>query len=177
MAEVGGAAAGARILSAAPIAQEEIESLFADRIASGTEMAFDPATGTVRASHGRRLGAILLSGGQDSRAEPAAIEAALLEGVRGPWRRPPAWSDAARSLRRRAAFARSLDPAIPDLSDAALIARLDDWLPALLAGKRRLAMSIRPARKPARLGKPQGHRPACTESFRNAGGEPPRDRL
>jgi ATP-dependent helicase HrpB len=139
VAEVGGVAAGARILSAAPLAQEQVERLFADRIESGTETAFDPATGAVRASHGRRLGAILLSGGQDSRAEPAAIEAALLEGVRMHGLGLLPWSDSARSLRRRAAFARARDPAIPDLSDAALLARLDDWLPPLLAGKRRLA--------------------------------------
>jgi ATP-dependent helicase HrpB len=139
VAEVGGAAAGARILSAAPIGQEEIESLFADRISSGTDVAFDPATGTVRASHGRRLGAILLSGGQDSRAEPAAIEAALLEGVRSHGVALLPWSDAARSLRKRAAFARTLDETIPDVSDAALLARLDEWLPPRLAGKRRLA--------------------------------------
>ena len=138
VAEVGGVAAGARILSAAPIAQAEIERLFADRIAAGTEVVFDPATGAVRAAHGRRLGAILLSGGQDSRAEPAAFEAALLEGVRVHGLAPLPWSDAARALRRRAAFARTLDPRIPDLSDAALLARLDDWLPPLLAGKRRL---------------------------------------
>jgi ATP-dependent helicase HrpB len=139
VAEVGGTAAGARILAAAPIAQEEVERLFADRIASGTDTAFDPATGAVRASHGRRFGAILLSGGQDSRAEPAAIEAALLEGVRAHGLGLLPWSDAARSLRRRAAFARARDPAIADLSDAALLARLDDWLPPLLSGKRRLA--------------------------------------
>ena len=77
VAEVGGAAAGARILSAAALGAATVESLFADRIASGTEIAFDPATGTVRASRGRRLGAILLSGGQDGSADPAAIEAAL----------------------------------------------------------------------------------------------------
>jgi len=139
VAEVGGIAAGARILSAASIGQDRIESLFADRIATGAEMTFDPATGTVRAAHGRRLGAILLSGGQDSRADRAAIEAALLEGVRanGPGLLP--WSEAGRSLRRRAAFARARDPAIPDLSDEALVAALDEWLPPLLAGKRRLA--------------------------------------
>jgi ATP-dependent helicase HrpB len=138
VAEVGGVAAGARILSAAPIAIGEIESLFADRIASGTELVFDSATGGVRASHGRRLGAILLSGGQDSRAAPAAIEAALLEGVRANGLGLLPWSAAARSLRVRAAYARAIDPAIPDLSDAALLARLDEWLPPLLAGKRRL---------------------------------------
>ncbi|HTU13456.1 MAG TPA: ATP-dependent helicase HrpB [Allosphingosinicella sp.] len=138
VAEVGGVAAGARILSAAPIDQATVESLFADRIRSGTQVSFDPATGAVRASHGRRLGAIQLSGGQDSRAAPAAVEAALLEGVRvhGLARLP--WSDGARALRTRAAFARRFDPAVADLSDAALLAALDDWLPVLLAGRRRL---------------------------------------
>ncbi|HET9429131.1 MAG TPA: ATP-dependent helicase HrpB, partial [Allosphingosinicella sp.] len=67
VAEVGGVAAGARILSAAPIGQAEVEALFADRIVDGTDLSFDPATGTVRARRGRRLGAVLISGGQDSR--------------------------------------------------------------------------------------------------------------
>ena len=139
VAEVSGTAAGARILSAAALREAEIETLFADRIVSGAELAFDPATGGVRASHGRRLGAILLSGGQDSRADPAAIEAALLAGVRRHGLDLLPWSDAARSLRSRAAFARARDPAIPDLSDAALLARLDEWLPPLLSGRRRLS--------------------------------------
>jgi len=138
VAEVGGAAAGARILAAAPIDQAVVETLFAGRIHSGTDVAFDPATGAVRASRGRRLGAILLSGGQDSRADPAAVEAALLEGVRAHGLALLPWSEAARSLRRRAAFARARDPSIPDLGDAALAATLDDWLPPLLVGKRRL---------------------------------------
>jgi len=139
VAEVGGAASGARILAAAPIDQAGVEALFSDRIREGTDVRFDPATGGVRASHGRRLGAILLSGGQDSRADPAMIEAALLEGVRvhGLDRLP--WSEGARALRRRAAFARQADASIPDLSDEALLATLDDWLPPALAGRRRLA--------------------------------------
>ncbi|HVQ06960.1 MAG TPA: ATP-dependent helicase C-terminal domain-containing protein, partial [Allosphingosinicella sp.] len=138
VAEVGGAAAGARILSAAPINQGAVESLFADAVATGTRVAFDPATGAVRASHGRTLGAIRLSGGQDSRADPGAVEAALLEGVRTYGLGPLPWSEAAGSLRTRAAFARAFDPAVADLSDQALAATLDDWLPSLLAGKRRL---------------------------------------
>jgi ATP-dependent helicase HrpB len=138
VAEVGGAAAGARILSAAPIGQAAVESLFADAIETGTRVAFDPATGAVRASHGRTLGAIRLSGGQDSRADPAAVEAALLEGVRAHGLGLLPWSEAAAALRTRAAFARAFDPAIADLSDEALAAALDDWLPLLLAGRRRL---------------------------------------
>ncbi|MBX3561176.1 MAG: ATP-dependent helicase HrpB [Sphingomonas sp.] len=139
VAEVGGAASGARILSAAAIDLATVEALFAGRIATGAQIAFDPATGGVRASHGRHLGAIRLSGGQDSRADPAAIEAALLAGVRAHGLALLPWSDKAASLRRRAAYARQADPAIPDLSDAALLAGLDAWLPLLLTGRKRLA--------------------------------------
>ena len=138
VAEVSGTAAGARILAAAPIDQAAVEMLFANRISSGTELRFDPATTSVRASHGRRLGAILLSGGRDSRADPAAIEAALLEGVREHGLGLLPWSDAALSLRRRACFAGQFDPAIADLSDEALTAALDSWLPLLLGGRRSL---------------------------------------
>jgi ATP-dependent helicase HrpB len=138
VAEVAGAAGGARILSAAAIDQATVEALFADRIASGTEVRFDPASGGVRASHGRRLGAVLLSGGQDSRADPEAIETALLEGVREHGLGLLPWSEAAKSLRHRAAFARRIDETLPDLSDEALLATLDQWLPPLLGGKRRL---------------------------------------
>ena len=49
------------------------------------------------------------------------------------------WSDAAAALRRRAAFARSFEPGLADLSDEALLAALDEWLPGLLAGRTRLA--------------------------------------
>ncbi len=138
IAEVAGMASGARILAAAPIDQASVESLFADRIRDGAEVIFDPASGGVRATRGRRLGAILLAGGQDSSPDPAAIEAALLEGVRAHGLGVLPWSEDTRALRGRAAFARTLDPAIPDLGDAALLATLDDWLPPLLAGKRRL---------------------------------------
>ena len=136
--EVSGTAAGARILSAAAIGEAEVEALFGDRIESGTRLSFDPATGAVRARRGRRLGAITLSEGQDSKASPDEIAAALVEGVRAHGLRILPWSDSARALRRRAAFAREHDPALPDLSDEALLDSLDEWLPLLVAGRRTL---------------------------------------
>ena len=139
VAEVAGAARGARILSAASIDQATVEALFAERISSAASVEFDPATGGVRARRGRRLGAILLSGGEDARPDPQTIASALIEGVRAHGLALLPWSDAAASLRRRAAFARRRDPSLPDLADEALLASLDDWLPGLVAGKRRLA--------------------------------------
>jgi len=135
VAEVSGTAAGARILSAAAMEEAAALALFADRIETGTQLSFDPATGTVRARSGRRLGAITLSEGRDAKASPAEIAAALVEGVRAHGLDLLPWSDSARSLRRRAVFARRHEPALPDLSDEALIGALDDWLPLLVAGK------------------------------------------
>jgi ATP-dependent helicase HrpB len=138
VAEVSGTAAGARILSAAAIEEATVLDLFADRIESGANLAFDPATGTVRARSGRRLGAITLSEGADVKASPDAIAAALVDGVRAHGLGVLPWSEAARSLRRRAAFARRFDGALADLSDAALLESLDDWLPLLVVGRKSL---------------------------------------
>ena len=136
--EVSGTAAGARILAAAAIGEAEVEALFGDRVESGAQLDFDPAAGTVRARRGRRLGAITLSEGRDSKASPDEIAAALVEGVRAHGLGLLPWSEAARSLRRRSQFARAHDPALADLSDAALLAALDEWLPLLVAGRRSL---------------------------------------
>ncbi|HEX8583348.1 MAG TPA: ATP-dependent helicase HrpB [Allosphingosinicella sp.] len=138
VAEVSGTAAGARILSAAAMPEDTVLALFADRIETGTQLRFDPATATVRASRGRRLGAITLSQGQDAKASPEEVAAALVEGVRAHGLHLLPWSEGAESLRRRAAFARRFDESLPDLSDEALLATLDDWLPVLVAGKRSL---------------------------------------
>jgi len=132
VAETQGAAAGARILSAAPIALDAVERLFADRIETGRTLVFDPSTGGVSATRERRLGALRLSSGPDSDADPADIAAVLLEAVRERGVSLLPWSDAAQALRQRAAYA-----GVP-LDDAVLLERLDEWLPPLLAGRRRL---------------------------------------
>ncbi|WP_404335415.1 ATP-dependent helicase HrpB [Sphingomonas sp. MMS12-HWE2-04] len=133
VAETQGMAAGARILSAAPIDSAAVESLFADRIETRRSVTFDPATGRIEALRERRLGAIRLSSGPDAAASAAEIERALLEGVRTHGLGLLPWSEAAQALRTRAAYTGS-----DLLSDERLLAELDDWLPALLAGKRRL---------------------------------------
>jgi ATP-dependent helicase HrpB len=135
VAETQGSAAGARILSAAPIEQAEIEALFADRIEQKREVRFDKATGGIVATRERRLGAVRLSGGPDPEPDPAAIQAALVAAVRGGGIDLLPWPASATALRQRAAYA----GAAVDLSDAALVARIDEWLPPLVAGRRKLA--------------------------------------
>jgi ATP-dependent helicase HrpB len=138
VAEVAGAAAGARILSAAAMTAEEVETLFANEIQPFSEVKFDPATAAISATKGRKLGSIKLSSTPDPRPNQAAIEAGLLDAVRRHGLSLLPWNETALALRQRAAFAAQHDPAIPDLSDAKLLERLEEWLAPLISGKRRL---------------------------------------
>ena len=184
VAETSGSAAGARILAAAALDPATVEHAFADRIETRRTLSFDSATGAVEARRDRLLGKLRLSSGPDPDADPRAIAAALLEGVRDHGLAPLRWPDAAQAWRARAAFA-----GVP-LDDATLLARLDDWLPPLLTGKRRLdaidaidagdltqalqtligwdAMRTIDARAPARLETPAGS--SCAIDYAAEGG-------
>jgi ATP-dependent helicase HrpB len=137
--EVAGHASGARILTAATIDEEDVLLLFAERVEVRHDGSFDPATGSVTPTRSRRLGAIRLSSGPDPAPDQQAIEQALLDGVREHGLDLIRWDDRAKMLRHRAKFAHELDPNIPPLDDVMLIERLEEWLPPLVAGKRRLA--------------------------------------
>ena len=132
VAETQGMAAGARILSAVPIDEETVVALFGDRIETRHLAEFDPSTGSVRPMRERRLGAIRLASAPDPDASPATIEAALVDGVRRHGLSLLPWSESARAFQQRAIYA-----GLP-FDDQALEERLDDWLPPLMAGKRRL---------------------------------------
>ncbi|MHA6768294.1 ATP-dependent helicase HrpB [Sphingobium ummariense] len=132
--EVQGSAAGARILSAGPITETDVLALFGDRVKEHRTVRFRPANSGVEALRERRLGAVRLSSGPDDRPDPEAVAAALIEGVRQGGLELLPWSDAARSLRMRADYA-----GVETLSDEALLENLDQWLPPLLSGKRRLS--------------------------------------
>jgi ATP-dependent helicase HrpB len=134
VADTQGAASGARIVSAAAIEWAAIEELYRDQIVSGTDVRFDPATGNVKAETGKRLGGLQISKGQDAKADPHAISAALVDGVRDHGLAMLTWSTAALRLRVRATFA-----GVDGLSDAALLAGLDMWLAPLAVGKRKLS--------------------------------------
>jgi ATP-dependent helicase HrpB len=138
VAETQGMASGARILSAAPIDLATVESLFGDRIETRRSVTFDPATGGVQALRERRLGAIRLSSGPDSNANPEEIAAALLAGVQAGGFSLLPWSDAARALLDRIAFVHEAGGPVDEIDEAHLLARADEWLTPLLAGKRRL---------------------------------------
>jgi ATP-dependent helicase HrpB len=131
--EATGRAAATRILLAAPLTLDEIETLSADQIATREETFFDRASLSLRARRTRRLGAIVLSE-QTLAVEQSEDNAALLaKGLltQGVDRLP--WSKDAKQWRDRVAFLARAEPGEwPDLSDAAL--RDPDWLAPFLIG-------------------------------------------
>ena len=134
--EIVGRAASARILAAAALTREEIETIAGPRIETVEEVAFDRAAAALRARRKRRFGALTLS--EQTLPAPADAEA-LARGVLalGVERLP--WSKPLRQWRDRVMFLRRAEPADwPDLSDAALAAS-PDWLAPYLTGKASLA--------------------------------------
>lgn len=133
IAEVQGAASGARVLSAIGADAAEVEAHAAERIETRRELAYDRAADRVEARRVRRLGAITLASGPDSDAAPEAIADALLAAVRAHGLGLLPLTGRAEALRQRAWFA-GLDA----LEDAALLGTIELWLAPLLAGRRRL---------------------------------------
>jgi ATP-dependent helicase HrpB len=138
VAELTGAAANARIVLAAPIALEEIETRFADRIEDRDEISFDEKSLSLRARRSRRLGAIVLAE-QTRRVVPNEIAARLLaESVARIIEKLP-WSKSALQLRDRVMFLRHAEgDEWPDLSNVALAATYD-WMLPVFAGKASVA--------------------------------------
>jgi ATP-dependent helicase HrpB len=102
-------------------------------------LSWDPPRDDLRARIERRLDNLVLAE-HEGPAEPGpATSAALLARVRATKLQVLNWSEAARSLQFRTAFARRIrgtsgGPAEwPDLSDDALLAGAEDWLVPLLA--------------------------------------------
>ena len=141
VAEVAGAASGARIVSAAAIHLEEVEALFAGDMSEFREVRFDPTTNRIAATRGRRLGAIVLASAPDPNPDQATVEAGLLDAVRHHGLSILKWGEQAAALRERARFARQHQPDIPDLCDRALLDRLEEWLAPLLTGRRSLDLT------------------------------------
>jgi ATP-dependent helicase HrpB len=140
VAELAGAAAHSRILLAAAITLPEIETHFADRIASRDDLVFDAASASLRGRRTRRLGAVVLL------EQPLAVEpdpetaAVLARGIAGLGLDRLPWSKALRQWRDRVMFLRAAEGGEwPDLSDQTLAATAADWLEPALAGKTALA--------------------------------------
>lgn len=127
----------ARIFLAAPLARADIETLFKAHIERRDEVVWDAKNAAVTARSIARLGALVLEERRNDAAPPDAIRAAMLGAIRQMGLASLPWTDDLRQLQARAALLRALDGEdsdIADLSDAALLADLDDWLGPFLDG-------------------------------------------
>jgi len=137
VAELGGGDRRDRILLAAPLDEAEL-SAFADQF-EVEERLEESGGGRLRAKRLTRLGRLTLREEVDDNPDPALVARALADRIRREGVRVLPWGAAAESLRERIAFLRARDAAWPDLSDAALAERLDEWLTPLLPGVRSLS--------------------------------------
>ncbi|MFM9898443.1 ATP-dependent helicase HrpB [Sphingorhabdus sp.] len=133
VADVQGAASGARILSAAALTEAEIIDRFGHRIESKQILTYDKSTDRVDARVQRRLGAIVLSEGRLEKPDPQAVASALMAAVQDMGIDALPWPSSARALRERAHFA-----GVASLSDDALAETMEQWLLPLLGKANRL---------------------------------------
>lgn len=137
VAELGGGDRRDRILLAAPLEPAELVAFQAQFEVE--ERLEESGGGRLRAKRLIRLGRLTIREEIDDNPDPALIARALADRVRREGVKVLPWGAAALSLRERLAFLHARDPAWPDLSDAALLARLDDWLTPVLAAVRGLS--------------------------------------
>lgn len=138
--ELQGAARAGRIASAARLNAADIEDLFASQITRAVEVRLDLAAGVLKARSVTRLGAIVLDSAPCAVPPGAGLGEALIAVLREEGLGRLAWSDHAQSLRQRVMFLRARDQDTwPDMSEMALIEKLDDWLSPALAGVSSLA--------------------------------------
>lgn len=137
VAELGGGERRDRILLAAPLDEAELTQAFAGQLET-EERLEESGGGKLRVKRITRLGRLAVREQVDDNPDPALIAEALAERVRRDGVGVLPWGETARALRERIAFLRQSDESWPDLSDAALAARLDEWLTPLLTGVRSL---------------------------------------
>lgn len=136
-AETDGDPRDAKLYLGAALEEDEVLERFGDQVIDEERVAWDAERGTVLARRIRRLGAIVLSDAPLRDPDPARIGAAMADAIRRDGLSLLPWGDAATLTRRRLAFLHTLDPIWPDVSDAALLDRLDAWLGPLLGTVRK----------------------------------------
>ena len=129
----------ARIRMAASLDRAVLEARFPERLRREEGAAFDARAGAVLARRRLMFGPLVLEEATLAHADPEAVAAALADAAAERGLRDLKWTDAARQAQARVGWMRRVDgEAWPDLSDAALVATVRDWLAPHLHGRTRL---------------------------------------
>ena len=129
VAEIGSSGGDARIVTAAPITIDEIEAVHADRFENVDVGGWDRRARDVIFEQQTRLGAIVITRRRNDSPPVEAVREGLFAGIRREGLALMSWEPADVRLRDRLAFVHTLHPdAWPDVSDDALLERLEDWV-------------------------------------------------
>ena len=137
VADLDGRVPDSGIYLAAPVDRADIERVFAPQVVTEDEIEWDATLGGVRATQRERLGAIVLRESPIRDPDELVVARVVMDAIARGDGVALHWSDAARQLRQRLAFLRSIDSEWPDLSDAALVESMEDWLLPRLIGLQR----------------------------------------
>ncbi|WP_112322241.1 ATP-dependent helicase HrpB [Oceanibium sediminis] len=132
--DLDGVRSEARIRRTVTVSEAELRDLFAGRIETRRLCRWSRRTRTVEAREEEAFGALVLRSVTWSGAGDAERIPAFLEGVRDLGLAALNWSKPATALRGRIGWAAKLGAEMPDVSDAALLAGLEDWLAPWLSG-------------------------------------------
>ncbi|MBD3918354.1 ATP-dependent helicase HrpB [Paenibacillus sp. PR3] len=125
-----------RIILAADVEESELHAYHSDRISEEASVIWDRSAQAVRARRKLMFGALVLKEEQIAKPDPNAVTAALLDGVRVEGVSILPWSKQSSQLRDRIRVMRQYDAELPDLSEEALLASLEDWLEPHVSGIR-----------------------------------------
>ena len=136
--DLGGGSNRDRVLLAAALNENDILSLFNDRLTR--ETVLEKTNGRFRAFDQTRLGAVILSNKPLDKIPPHLLLHAEAEEIQAKGLKALNLSEATQTLRARVAFLRSQDDTWPDLNDEALLATLEAWLGPYAGGKSMLSL-------------------------------------
>src|SRR5581483_4312562 len=140
IADLEGGGDWSRIRLAAPIELADLERHSAEQFSETEFIVWDDQAQAVRARSQRRLGAIVLADVALHNPDPQAVVAALLDGIRRSGLEALAWTPELRQWQARVLLLRRAMPETSwvDVSDRALLDRLEDWLAPSASGIMRL---------------------------------------
>ena len=130
----------ALLLRAAPLDEAALRRAFAAHFREADEVRWDAGRRALVSERIARFDGIVLASKPAGQVDPALAAQALTDAVRAAGLAVLPWSDTLSQWRIRVQCLRAWMPelGLPDLSDAALLATLDDWLKPAFAGKTRL---------------------------------------
>ncbi|WP_313927945.1 ATP-dependent helicase HrpB [Pseudoxanthomonas sp.] len=124
----------------APVDEQRLRRDFADRFVTEDTVRWDAARRALSAQRESRFDQIVFDARPAGRVDPALAAAALTDAVRDLGLEALSWPESLQQWRERVRCLREWMPdlGLPDLSDDALMASLDDWLKPAFVGKTRL---------------------------------------